>query len=302
MYSSPPPATLVKPPEPTAGAPAVAAQPAPAAPTQPNIFQQSADAYASALAAANAAARYKPRNVQTQFGYTPDAVEAQTAVGGIQTYMNPYEQQVIDTSMADLERQRQMQASQMGAQASAAGAFGGSRHGVAQALTNEGFANQGGMLAAQLRQQGFNTALGASQQDVANRMQAALANQGARARAAEFGQSTSLQGQMANQNAGLQGANLRAGAAGMFGNLSQQGFNMGNTITQQQMQQGQMQQLLNQALIDAGKGQYGGFTGAPNNSLATLLAATTGANMGQNTQTTTQKRGLFDYLTAIASL
>ena len=281
-----------------APAPVASVRPAPAAaaPAQPNVFGQSAGAYTSAISAANQAAAYKPEQVGTTFGYTPDTIEAQTAAGGIQTYMNPYEQQVIDLSMADLERQRQMQMAQMGAQASAARAFGGSRQGVAQALTNEAFANQGGMLAAQLRQQGFQTALGASQQDVANQMQAALANQAARAAQEQFAQGTRLQAQQANQAAGLQGAGLRLNAAGTLGNLSQTGFNMGQAITQQQMQQGAMQQAINQALIDATRTQYAGFTGSPGQSLNTTLAALGGANMGQKTGTTTQKPGLFNYL------
>ena len=284
----------------------------PAAPTQPNVFQQSAGAYTNAINAANAAAAYRPQNVAaervgTTFGYTPDTVAAQTALGGIQQYFNPYEQQVVDLSLADLERQRMMQMAQMGAQASAAGAFGGSRQGVAQALTNEAFANQGGQLAAQLRQQGFTTALGASQQDVANQMQAALANQAARAAQEQFAQGTRLQAQQANQQAAaqaaqanqaaaLQAANLRASAASQLGNLSQTGFNMGQSITQQQMQQGAMQQAINQALIDAGRNQYAGFTGAPTQSLSATLAALGGANMGQQTTTTTQQPGLFNYL------
>ena len=295
----------------------------PAAPTQPNIFQQSAGAYTGAINAANATAAFQPQQVGTSFGYTPDAVAtnfgytpdaltaervgttfgydpqqvaAQAALGGIQQYFNPYEQQVIEGSMGDLERQRMRQMAQMGAQATAARAFGGSRQGVAQALTNEAFAQQGGQLASQLRAQGFQTALGASQQDVANQLQAALANQGATARASEFGQSTGLQAQLANQSAGLSAAGLRAGAAGTLGGLSQQGFNMGQSITQQQMQQGAIQQAINQALIDAGRNQYGGFTGAPTQSLSATLAALGGANMGQQTETTTQKPGLFNYL------
>ena len=310
---APAPVAAVRPAPAPVAAPAVMPAPQmPAAQTQPNIFQQSAGAYTGAINAANAAAAYQPQSVAaervgTTFGYTPDTVAAQTALGGIQQYFNPYEQRVVDLSLADLERQRMMQMAQMGAQASAAGAFGGSRQGVAQALTNEAFANQGGQLAAQLRQQGFTTALGASQQDVANQMQAALANQAARASQEQFAQGTRLQAQQANQQAAaqaaqanqaaaLQAANLRASAASQLGNLSQTGFNMGQSITQQQAQQGAMQQAINQALIDAARGQYGGFTGAPGQSLNATLAALGGANMGQQTQTTTQQPGLFNYL------
>ena len=329
FYSLPPGWQGVREGTPDARRPRAGGAPATAPSTgQPNVFQQSSNAYTQALQGTSAAGAYQPQNVQatqvgtqfgytpqnvqasqvgTQFGYTPQNVRAGTAAGGINTYMNPYTQQVIDTSMADLERQRQMQQNQLGAQASAAGAFGGSRQGIAEAETNRAFAQQGGQLAAQLRQQGFNTALGASQQDVANQMQAGIANQNAGARATEFGQNLGFQGQQANQNAGLQAgianqgaglqaANLGLNAASQLGNLSQQGFNMGQAINQQQQQFGTMQQAINQALIDAARGQYAGFTGAPGQSLGAMLGALGGANMGQQTSTQTQQPGLFNYL------
>jgi hypothetical protein len=226
-----------------------------------NVFQQSQQALTGALQGTTAAGMARPmnvaaQNVGTQFGYNPQNVQAGSAVGGINTYMNPYNQQVIDASMADLERQRLMQQNQLGAQATAARAFGGSRQGIAEAETNRAFAQQGGQLAAQLRQQGFNTALGAAQ--------------------------------------GQQGQQLAA--AGQLGNLAQQGFNMGQSINQQQQQFGTMQQAINQALIDAARAQYGGFTGAPMASLSAPLAAVGAANMGQNTSTQTQRPGLFNYL------
>ena len=241
----------------------------PAQPSGPNVFQQAASGLTDAMAGTRGA-----------MGYNPQNVSAQTAVGGINTYMNPYTQQVIDTSMRDLERQRQMQQNQMGAQATAAGAFGGSRQGVAEAETNRAFADQGGQLAAQLRQQGFQTALGASQQDVANRMQAA----------------------QANQQAGLQGAQLRMGAANQLGGLAGQGFGFGQSIQQQQAAEGLQSQQMNQALIDAAKGQFGNFTGAPNQSIQQLIGALGGANMGQQSQTSTRNPGLFDYIAAGSQL
>lgn len=200
-----------------------------------NVFQQSQQALTGALQGTTAAGMNMP---------------------DISAFQNPYNQQVIDASMADLERQRLMQQNQLGAQATAARAFGGSRQGIAEAETNRAFAQQGGQLAAQLRQQGFNTALQAAQ--------------------------------------GQQGQQL--GAAAQLGNLAQQGFNMGQSINQQQQQFGTMQQAINQALIDAARAQYGGFTGAPMASLSAPLAAVGAANMGQNTSTQTQRPGLFNYL------
>jgi hypothetical protein len=288
--------------------------PMPGAPEQPNVFQQSATGLTNAMSGARDVMNYNPTNVSaarvgTTFGYTPQNVSAQAAFGGINQYMNPYTQNVIDTSMADLERQRMMQQNQLGAQAGAAGAFGGSRQGIAEAETNRAFAQQGGQLAAQLRQQGFQTALGASQQDIANQIQAALANQGAFARSQEFGQATGLQAQTANQQAAIQAAlanenaranaaNLRLSGAGQLSNLANTGFNMGRATAQDQATQGLLAQQTNQALINALRGQYGGFTGAPTGALNTQLAGVTGANMGQQTTTETQRPGLLNFLSA----
>jgi len=57
----------------------------------------------------------------------------------LQTYMNPFQKDVIDASINDNERARQIAQTQMNAQNTAGGAFGGSRSGVANALTNEAY-------------------------------------------------------------------------------------------------------------------------------------------------------------------
>lgn len=76
----------------------------------------------------------------------------------VQQYMNPYQQQVIDASMGDIERQRQQQQLRDRAAAVQAKAFGGSRQGVAEALTNEAYDRTAANTAAQLRSQGFSQA------------------------------------------------------------------------------------------------------------------------------------------------
>lgn len=50
-----------------------------------------------------------------------------------QAFMDPYQQQVTQQALAELERQGQMAQTQLAGQATKAGAFGGSRFGVAQA-------------------------------------------------------------------------------------------------------------------------------------------------------------------------
>ena len=170
-------------------------------------------------------------------------------------FMNPYTKQVTQNTLTDLERQRQMQMNTLGAQASNAKAFGGSRHGVAEALTNEGFARQGAQTFGNLQQQGFNTALQAAQ----NQQQ------------------------------------MQMGGAAQLGQLGQQAFGTSQAIQQQQGQQGLLQQGIQQALIDAAKQQYAGYTGAPTAALNAPLAALGVTPVPQST-TNSMKPGLFNYL------
>lgn len=76
----------------------------------------------------------------------------------IQEFMNPYEQQVIQGTLGDIEQSRQMAALQNAQQASAAKAFGGSRYGVQQSLTDQAALAQAAKTAAQMRQAGYGQA------------------------------------------------------------------------------------------------------------------------------------------------
>ena len=131
----------------------------------------------------------------TQF--SPMAITAPTAATMSQ-YSNPYETGVINTNLADIERSRLLAQNNMGAQATAANAFGGSRHGIAESETNRGFADRAAAMSGQLRQQGYNTS-----------------------------QQMARQAQMQNQQAQLQGQQQRMGAASQLGTLSNLGFGMG---------------------------------------------------------------------------
>ena len=71
---------------------------------------------------------------------------------------------------------------------------------------------------------------------------------------------------------------------------------MGQQIQDRMDRQGGMQQLLQQELINAAKGQYAGYTGSPEKSLEYLLQAVGGAPSSQ-TSSETYDAGLFDYLT-----
>jgi len=76
----------------------------------------------------------------------------------IQQFMNPYEEQVVQNTLADIERSRQMQALQDASRATQARAFGGSRYGVQSALTNEAALRESARTAGELRRAGYTQA------------------------------------------------------------------------------------------------------------------------------------------------
>jgi len=73
----------------------------------------------------------------------------------IMKFQNPFEQDVVQTSLRDIEEARQMQALSDAQQATAAKAFGGSRQGVQSALTNEAALKTAARTVAQLRSGGY---------------------------------------------------------------------------------------------------------------------------------------------------
>ena len=76
----------------------------------------------------------------------------------IEKFYNPFQEQVVQGALGDIERTRQMQEQENMARATAARAFGGSRQGVVSGMTNEAALRQSATTGAQLRSAGFNTA------------------------------------------------------------------------------------------------------------------------------------------------
>jgi len=96
---------------------------------------------------------------------------AGTGTGSISSYMSPYQQQVIDSTLSEFDKQAAMRQQNISDSAVMTGNFGGGREGVLQseyqtqsdknrALLNNQMLNQGFGLAAGLRQQDFGNQLG----------------------------------------------------------------------------------------------------------------------------------------------
>jgi hypothetical protein len=156
--------------------------------------------------AAQSAASYQPQQVMAQ-----NLGLARTGAQFMDPYQNRWTNDVVNSTLSDLDRSRQMAIGQGEDAALRAGAYGGSRHGVADSLTNEAALREAAMASAQLRSQGFNTAAGLGMQDAGQANQYGL-TQGQLAQ----------QAAMANQQAGLAGANLGLGASQQLAGLSDQ--------------------------------------------------------------------------------
>jgi len=86
-----------------------------------------------------------------------------------QQFMSPFQQQVIDATLGEFDRNRQVQEQQIRDQQAALGALGSGRAGVQLAEFGTGAARERALLQANLLQQGFGQAMQARQQDIANR-------------------------------------------------------------------------------------------------------------------------------------
>jgi hypothetical protein len=202
-----------------------------------------------------------------------------TGPGSIVSYMNPYTSQVRQNALADLETARQSAIQQTGERAMQARAFGGSRQGVAEGITNLGFARQAGTLGTQLNENAFNNAVQLQAADLARQQQAAAAN----------------------QQAGLQGAQLRLSGASQLGGLAaqQQALRLGGAQTvmgvgsaRQAAEQQQMDAIRNiglqrlgivQSSLGAQPANLGGTVSTPmysNTGAGALGGALAGAQLG----------------------
>ena len=93
-------------------------------------------------------------------GYEPFLQQASAYSGpqAYQQFMSPYQQQVIDTTLTEFDKQRQKAMAGQNAQAIAGGAFGGAREGVQRAEYGAQTLQDRAALQAQLLQQGFGQA------------------------------------------------------------------------------------------------------------------------------------------------
>ena len=112
---------------------------------------------------------------------------AGTGAGSIESYRSPFQQQVIDTTLQEFDRQAQIRRNQQAAQTlNTAGAFGGGREGVQRAEFDAASNRNRAALQAQLLQTGFESAASRRQQDLANQITLSNQQRGLGAAAQDF--------------------------------------------------------------------------------------------------------------------
>ena len=112
---------------------------------------------------------------------------AGTGVGSIASYTSPFQQQVIDTTLSEFDKQAKMRQNQLAASAlGIPGAFGGGREGVQRAEFDATSDANRARILADLRQRGFQQGQQARQQDLANQMSISQLQSGLGARAQDL--------------------------------------------------------------------------------------------------------------------
>ena len=151
-------------------------------------------------------------------GFNPDQLRQFQATRGlfesgqdIGAYQSPYQQQVIDLAMGDIQKQADIARGGAQDRAIRAGAFGGSRSAILESESQTPYAEAMAQTAAGLRQSGFQQAQAAAQGDVARQQQMAM-----------FAPQFELQARQQQQGllGGLQGQQMQN--LGLLGGIGQQ--------------------------------------------------------------------------------
>lgn len=263
--------------------------------------------------------QFRP-TIQPVTGFQAPTIEATQAPGAAQigpvstpqfqgllsqdigAYQSPYQQQVIDLAMQDIQRQADIARGGAQERAIRAGAFGGSRSALLESESQRPYAEQMARTAAGLRQAGFEQAQRAAQADLARQQQLGIFGAGQEQQralqqaqlgqqagifGAELGQQRRMQQAALEQQRQIAGLDIagraaltqpqlemqaRAQRAGLLGGLQGQqlrGLGLLGGI-------GAQQQALQQRAIDAQRGEFARALAYPQQQLGLLATGVSG--------------------------
>jgi hypothetical protein len=197
--------------------------------------------------------------------YAPGTINAPTLAGtDLSSYMNPYTQAVTNSGLRAIDTQRLQALNGNADQAISQGAFGGSRQGVQEGITNAGASTAAGTLASQLALQNYQNAQSAAQYDIGN----------------------NLSTQQANVANGLAGAGLNANAASGLSSVAGNGQTQLLTALQAALGGQSIGQADQQGKLTADQNAYTAAQQFPLQQLQIPSSILSATPYGQTTNTT----------------
>lgn len=262
-----PPGSTYQPP-PVSPPPPGVVLPPPITPPTPSL-PGNATGMAEAFQASDIARGIAQGGASPQVGAS--SVAGGNLLGGLGMYRDPYEGQVVNQALGDLDRSRQLAQGQNASLATMSGAFGGDRSAILEAETNRGYADAAARTAAQLRSQGFTQAANLAQSDASRGLTAGMANQGA-----------GLQSQLANQAAWFQGRGQQLQGAGLLSSFGGDVHNRALGTAQALSSVGAEQQGMAQDMIGGDYAQWQEAQNDPYKRFGFLQGMLTGVPQGMS--------------------
>ena len=227
--------------------------------TDPSQFASATSGLNTAMGRAGTA----QGGIDTALGYSPETITDETITterftdpGVAASYMNPYQQQVVDVETAEARRQADITKNARGLQSIGAGTFGSGRQALMESEADRALATQLGAIQARGSQEGYQQGQQAFTQDMTRDFGMQKANQGADLQAQQLQQVGNQFGAGIQKDLGLGG--LQAGLTGgnMLGQLGGLQQQTDLQRIQAQAASGAEQQNLEQERFNAEKQRY----------------------------------------------
>ena len=198
-------------------------------------------------------------------------------------YLNQYEDQVVNQSISDIDRARQLQQGQNNAAAVAAGAFGGDGAAIQRAETDRNALEATARQVGQLRQGGYESAARRAEGDISRNLTGQQSNQASNSQTGQFNIGNEFNRQQANQARDLTQSqanasnNLQMQRSNQSADVSNSATNAANNMSMQRANQEtnfNAQRQNQMARLQAAQGnQDTNFAAQRQNQMARLQAA-----------------------------
>ena len=214
-------------------------------PTQGNPFAPTQLRPAAMQQAANIAPVDLYKGASVNRGDVRDVTPQSLLSTDLGAYQNPFQSQVIDNTLGDLNKARQLQIQSDQDAAIGRGAFGGSRSALLESETNRKFAEQAAKASGNLRSQGFDRATSLAGQDIGRQFDADRYM-------SDTDRAIAMQNATFGQQAGLARQGLLGDVAQNQAQLDARRFGADQSaLNQFGLQQGQFNNQMNMGMFDA---------------------------------------------------